>query len=101
MIERCKPFNLSVAAKQITCPTFVIDNEDESLTNGEASKLYQQLQCPKKYYLFTRNQCTGGHCQPLAQMNTQEFIFDWLDTLSSNNNVTIEIEREIQSVPVN
>jgi pimeloyl-ACP methyl ester carboxylesterase len=81
MLERCKQFNLTEVVKQISCPTLVIDNEEESITKGEAHKLYRELQGPKKYHLFTKDQCTGGHCQPLAQMNTQELIFDWLDTL--------------------
>lgn len=81
MVERCKPFDLDNKAKQITCPTLVIDNEEETLSKGEAYKLYNQLQCPKKYHLFTKDQCTGGHCQPFAQRNTQEILFDWLDTI--------------------
>ncbi|MBA2726932.1 MAG: alpha/beta hydrolase [Parachlamydiaceae bacterium] len=81
MIERCKAFNMDQEVKMISCPVFIIDNEEEHITKGEAFKLYEQLQCPKKYVLFTKDQCSGGHCQPLAQLNTQEMIFDWLDTI--------------------
>lgn len=83
MRERCKAFNLDQEVRRISCPTLVIDNEEESITKGEALKLYEQLQCPKKYYLFSKDQCTGGHCQPFAQMNTQEIIFDWLNSATA------------------
>lgn len=85
LLEKCMAFNLEGVVKQICCPTLVVDNQEESITKGEAFNLYEQLQCQKKYFLFTKDQCTGGHCQPFAQMNTQELIFDWLDFLEKNN----------------
>jgi predicted alpha/beta-fold hydrolase len=77
-LEKCSHFHLEDAVKQITIPTLVIDNEEEPITKGEAIKFYEQLQCPKEYYLFKKEQCTGGHCQPLGQIKTEELIFDWL-----------------------
>lgn len=81
MLECCKKFSLDNASLNIQCPTLIMDNEEEHITKGEAWKLYQKLQGPKEYYLFKKEQQTGGHCQPLGQANTQEIMFDWLDTL--------------------
>ncbi|MBA3286332.1 MAG: alpha/beta hydrolase [Nitrosopumilus sp.] len=81
LVKTCKKFNLDGIVNQISCPTLVIDNEEESITKGEAFKLYEQLQCQKKYFLFTKAHYSGGHCQPFAQMNTQALMFDWIATL--------------------
>lgn len=79
MKERCKMYTLEGKTKNIVCPTLVFDNEQEHLTQGEAVKLYQTLECPKKYYLFKKEQYSGGHCQPLLPHGTEEILFDWLD----------------------
>lgn len=75
----CQTFSLKEKAQQIVCPTLVIDNEQEHLTKGQAIELFESLRCEKTYYLFKKEQCTGGHCQPLAPYTTQELIFNWLD----------------------
>lgn len=83
-IKKCQQFTLHGRVKDITCPTLIIDNEEENLTKGEAQKLFFELQCPKKYYQFTSAECTGGHCQPLGQQLTQELIFNWLESHFAN-----------------
>lgn len=79
MIERCKAYTLEESESKISCPTLVIDNEEEHITKGEAKKLYERLTCPKSYVLFKKEHATGGHCQPLGQLITQEVIFNWID----------------------
>lgn len=79
MKELCKRYTLEGKTQKIACPVLVIDNEQEHLTKGEAVKFYQTLDCPKKYHLFKSEESSGGHCQPLLPLQTEELIFDWLD----------------------
>ncbi|CRX38276.1 alpha/beta hydrolase family protein [Estrella lausannensis] len=83
MKERCREYTLEGKIKNISCPTLVFDNEEEHLTQGEALKLYQTLECPKKYYVFKKEQRSGGHCQPFLPHETEEVLFDWLDEVLS------------------
>lgn len=80
LVKKCKAFTLQGRVHQIQCPTLVIDNEEEHLTQGQAQKLFFELSCKKNYHRFTAAQSTGGHCQPFGQMATHAIIFDWLDT---------------------
>ena len=82
----CKKFTMEGRIKSIVCPTLVIDNQEEHLTKGEAIKFLKELQSPKAYYCFNKEDVAGGHCQPFAQLKTQEIIYNWLDDTYKNDN---------------
>ncbi|MFN8770138.1 MAG: alpha/beta hydrolase family protein [Neisseriaceae bacterium] len=72
-------YKLEDRVKNINCKMLILDNEEEYLTKGQAKLLYDKLSCQKEYYLFSANENTGGHCQPLAPKITFSYIFDWLN----------------------
>jgi predicted alpha/beta-fold hydrolase len=79
LIRAWKEYTLEGIAQQIQCPTLVMDGEDEPFSSGQATKLFDALQCPKDYILLTRAEGAGGHCGGYGIARTHQKIFDWLD----------------------
>ncbi|RFA29369.1 hypothetical protein CAI21_09895 [Alkalilimnicola ehrlichii] len=80
-------YELSNVAGQIACPMLVIDGEEEHAFPGQAQRLYDALQCPKTFMLFTRNEGAGDHCQVGAPLLAQQRIYDWLQETLQNERV--------------
>ncbi len=79
-MKKIKEYNLKDVVKKITCPTLVVDSqaEDKGLI-GQAKLLYDALECPKTFLLFTREEAAQAHCQVGANLISTEKIFNWLD----------------------
>jgi len=77
--RKVKPFTLEKRAAMITCPTLVLDSEDDIFMEGEAEKLYNALKCRKSFYRFTREETAQAHCQMGATGISGSVIFNWLD----------------------
>jgi pimeloyl-ACP methyl ester carboxylesterase len=76
-------FSMDDVAELITCPTLVIDSDNDTGMKGEPQRLYDALTCPKEFILFTSEEGAGLHCQMGAMLLAHQRIFDWLDeTLS-------------------
>jgi pimeloyl-ACP methyl ester carboxylesterase len=76
-------YSMEDVADQITCPTLVIDSDNDTSMKGEPQRLYDALTCPKEFTLFTTEEGAGLHCQMGAMLLAHQRIFDWLDeTLS-------------------
>jgi pimeloyl-ACP methyl ester carboxylesterase len=73
------PYTLEKAAPAITCPTLVLDSEDDLFLAGQAQELYKALKCPKDFYCFTRQETAQAHCQIGATGISGSIIFNWLD----------------------
>jgi pimeloyl-ACP methyl ester carboxylesterase len=73
-------YTLDGVAEKIECPTLVIDTEGEANFPGEAKKLYDALECPKEFMLFTAEEGAEEHCQIGAYFLSNERIMDWLQT---------------------
>lgn len=82
MIKEIRKYNLEGIANQIQCPMLVCDNTLEYITLGQAKKLYDHLQCQKKYLLFNAEDGTGGHCEPLARRLVTGRVYEWLREVS-------------------
>ena len=67
-----------VTRRSITCPTLVLDGEDDP---GHASQLYEALRCQKTYHLFPAAEGGGGHCQGGVMSRLHQVVFDWLGTV--------------------
>jgi hypothetical protein len=39
---------------QVTCPTYVTDNETDLVSTGQGKVLFDHLTCPKEFREFTR-----------------------------------------------
>ena len=70
-------------AAQITCPTFVTDNETDPVSTGQGHLLYEHLTCPKEFRLFTKADGAEGHCEGMASTVFWDAAYNWLDDLTS------------------
>ena len=66
-------------AEQISCPTLVLDAEEDMFFKGQPEELYEHLTCPKTFLRFTAAEGAGAHCQVGAQRLAFGRIYDWLD----------------------
>jgi dienelactone hydrolase len=64
---------------QISCPTFVTDNESDVVSTGQGQLLYEHLQCPKEFRLFTKADGAEGHCEGMASTVFWDAAYNWLD----------------------
>jgi dienelactone hydrolase len=64
---------------QITCPSYVTDNETDTVSTGQGKQLFDHLTCPKQFRLFTRAEGAEGHCEGMAPIVFWTAAFDWLD----------------------
>jgi len=76
-------YSMAGVAEQISCPTLVIDSDNDTSMKGEAQRLYDSLTCPKDFILFTTEEGAGLHCQMGAMLLAHQHIFDWLDEVLS------------------
>jgi dienelactone hydrolase len=67
-------------ANQITCPTFVTDNEADVVSTGQGKMLYDHLTCTKQFRLFTKAEGAEGHCEGMAPTVFWDAAYDWLGT---------------------
>ena len=68
-------------AAVITCPSFVTDNETDTVSVGQGKALFDRLTCPKTFRLFTKAEGAEGHCEGMAPVVFWTAAFDWLDDL--------------------
>lgn len=87
-ILKTEEYYLKGIAEKITCPTLVIDTENENFFPGQAKVLYDELECKKDFMLFTKDECAEEHCQVGAKLIAGERIFNWIeDTINNHINV--------------
>jgi hypothetical protein len=68
-------------AADITCASFVTDNETDTVSVGQGKVLFDRLTCPKTFRLFTKAEGAEGHCEGMAPAIFWAAAFDWLDDL--------------------
>jgi pimeloyl-ACP methyl ester carboxylesterase len=74
-------------AEKISCPTLVLDAEEDMFFKGQPEELYDHLTCPKTLMRFTAAEGAGAHCQVGAHRLAFGRIYDWLDeTLGVGSN---------------
>lgn len=71
-------YELSPVAKNIACPTFISQAEDDPVSEN-APKLYEAITAPKVLVPFTAVEGAGMHCEALARTLYDQRMFDWLD----------------------
>jgi dienelactone hydrolase len=67
-------------ATQVSCPTFVTDNETDEVSPGQGKVLFDHLTCPKEFRLFTKAEGAEGHCEGMAPIVFWDAAFNWLDS---------------------
>lgn len=75
-----RPYTLKDVAKNISCSMLVCDSDQDFQMGDQSKQLYDALQCPKEYMLFTSKEGAGAHCQIGAMCLANERIFNWLDS---------------------
>ena len=68
-------------AAAITCPSYVTDNETDTVLVGQGKVLFDRLTCPKEFRLFTKAEGAEGHCEGMAPIIFWTAALDWLDHL--------------------
>ncbi|HET7094512.1 MAG TPA: hypothetical protein VFI22_13560, partial [Thermomicrobiales bacterium] len=71
-------YELSPVAKNIACPTFISQAEDDPLA-AFAPQLYAAITQPKVLVPFTAAEGAGMHCEAMARTLYDQRMFDWLD----------------------
>ncbi len=78
-IRMTRPYTMKDAAAQIRCRMLVVDSEEDKDMPGQAKRLYDALQCPKDFMMFTKEDGAEEHCQIGAAYFSNGRILDWLD----------------------
>lgn len=74
----------TAAAKQIRCPSLILDAEGDQFWPGQPEQLYRMLDCPRTLMRFTAAEGAGMHCEPMAVGLREQRVMDWLEeTVSS------------------
>ncbi|MEU4347707.1 alpha/beta fold hydrolase [Streptomyces sp. NPDC023838] len=78
-LRACMPYNLDGVAEHITCPTLVLDAENDVVARGEAQRVHAALRAEKDLVRFAAADGSGEHCQEGAALHFHQQVFDWLD----------------------
>jgi dienelactone hydrolase len=65
-------------AAAITSPSFVTDNETDTVSLGQGKELFDRMTCPKTFRLFRKAEGAEGHCEGMAPAVFWTAAFDWL-----------------------
>jgi pimeloyl-ACP methyl ester carboxylesterase len=79
LFAKLEDYNNETIVDRISCQMLVMDGTAEEFSPGQAKKLYDDLQCPKDYMLFTEEDTGLVHCQAGAPSVASQRMFDWLD----------------------
>jgi dienelactone hydrolase len=74
-------YNARDIIKDIKCPMFVADPDDEQFWPGQSQEVYDALESPKAIVKFTREEGANWHCEPKARSLYDQRMFDWLATV--------------------
>jgi dienelactone hydrolase len=78
LIEATKAY-VCVDADKITCPTLILDPQNDQFFAGQPKRLYDKLTCPKTFAHLTKEEGGQYHCQAGAESTTSQIVLDWLD----------------------
>ena len=65
MFRMVRQYNAREVIRQIQCPRFIADPEDEQFWPGQSQEVYDTLVCPKTIVRFTAEE--GANCECGAQ----------------------------------
>lgn len=81
LFEATKAYNLAGIADRITCPTLVLEAENDHLLPGQPQRVLDALTCEKELISFREDEGAGEHCHEGAMFLFHQRTFDWLDTV--------------------
>ena len=71
-------YQISPAARNISCPTFISQAEADPV-DDYAALLYEAITAPRVLVPFTEAEGAGMHVEALARTLYDQRVFDWLD----------------------
>ena len=80
MVKATEDYKMAGIADRITCPTLVLDAENDQFFKGQPQRLYAELTCQKELITFREDEGAGEHCHEGAMFLFHQHTFDWLDT---------------------
>jgi pimeloyl-ACP methyl ester carboxylesterase len=81
LVRASEAYTMAGIADRVTCPTLVLDAENDQFFKGQPRRLFDELTCRKELITFREDEGAGEHCHEGAMFLFHQRTFDWLDTL--------------------
>ncbi|MEV0400075.1 alpha/beta fold hydrolase [Actinoallomurus sp. NPDC050550] len=81
MVKATEAYNMAGIADRITCPTLVLEAENDQFFKGQPQRLFDELTCQKELIAFREDEGAGEHCHEGAMFLFHQRTFDRLDTV--------------------
>ena len=79
--KAAEAYTIEGVADRISCPTLVLEAENDQFFKGQPQRVLDALTCPKELVSFREDEGGGEHCHEGAISLFHQRTFDWLDTL--------------------
>ncbi|MEU9468652.1 alpha/beta fold hydrolase [Streptomyces avermitilis] len=80
LVKASETYTMAGTADRITCPTLVLEAENDQFFTGQPQRLFDELTCQKELITFREDEGAGEHCHEGAMFLFHQRTFDWLDT---------------------
>ncbi|KAK1183848.1 alpha/beta fold hydrolase [Streptomyces sp. NBS 14/10] len=80
LVKATEAYTMAGVADRITCPTLVLEAENDQFFKGQPRRLFDELTCQKELISFREDEGAGEHCHEGALSLFHQRTFDWLDT---------------------
>jgi pimeloyl-ACP methyl ester carboxylesterase len=80
LVKASETYTMAGIADRITCPTLVLEAENDQFFTGQPQRLFAELTCQKELITFREDEGAGEHCHEGAMFLFHQRTFDWLDT---------------------
>ncbi|WP_406137720.1 alpha/beta hydrolase family protein [Streptomyces sp. NBC_01089] len=81
LLDAFRAYTLEGVAERVTCPTLVLEAENDQFFAGQPQRVLSALTCPKELISFREDEGGGEHCHEGAVALWHQRAFDWLDTV--------------------
>lgn len=78
LIKASEAYTIAGLADRITCPTLVLEAENDQFFKGQPQRVFDELTCPKELIVFREDEGGGEHCHVGAVALFHQRTFDWL-----------------------
>jgi pimeloyl-ACP methyl ester carboxylesterase len=80
LFKAFEAYTMEGIADRITCPTLVLQADNDQFFRGQPQRVFDALTCPKELIAFREDEGGGEHCHEGAIALFHQRTFDWLDT---------------------
>jgi pimeloyl-ACP methyl ester carboxylesterase len=81
LVKATEAYTMAGIADRVTCPTLVLEAENDQFFKGQPERIFAELTCPKELIAFREDEGGGEHCHEGAIALFHQRAFDWLDTV--------------------